>query len=88
MVNSSATAPLLFQVRNRQVLNNIEDDWRSNGLHPLTPEGGFPANMAHEVTRVSDDELRVVNTEGEVSVFRVTAATNQRGKAQGNGGRS
>lgn len=65
---------LTFQVRNSQILDNIEADWREHGLYQLTAVDGFPADLAHAVERVSADELRVTNTEGQLSVFKVRKA--------------
>lgn len=48
----------------RRWLDNVETHWRNNGVHPLTPAGEFEPNNAHEVTRVSADELLVVTTGG------------------------
>jgi hypothetical protein len=48
----------------RRYLDNIERDWLRGGLCPLTPEGEFDTNNAHEVTRVSPDELLITNTRG------------------------
>jgi hypothetical protein len=60
-----------FKVRSQQILDNTEADWRDGGLHPRTPEGGWPANLAHTITRESDDRLVVVNTEGFTMIFEV-----------------
>lgn len=48
----------------RRYLDNIERDWSKDGLFPLTPAGEFDLNKAHSVTRVSVDELVIVNTAG------------------------
>jgi hypothetical protein len=60
-----------FTVRNREILGAVEEDWGLHGLHDLTPEGGFAANLAHSIERTSPDTLRVFNTEGDVLTWTV-----------------
>jgi hypothetical protein len=53
----------------RRYLDNIQADWLRNGLFPLTPAGEAGVNNAHTVTRVSEDELVIVTTEGHTLRF-------------------
>lgn len=49
----------------RRWMDNIEASWRTSGMYPLTPVGGFDFNKAHSVDRVSVDELVIVTTAGK-----------------------
>lgn len=53
----------------RRWLDNIARHWSADGVFPLTPAGEFDCNKAHSVTRVSDDELIIVNTSGKMLRF-------------------
>ena len=48
----------------RRWLDNAERGWLEHGLNPLTAPGEFDSNLAHEVTRVSPDELLITSTSG------------------------
>lgn len=60
---SRSTKPDTIEVL-RRYLDNIERDWLRNGMFPLTAAGEPDPNGAHEVLRVSPDELLVTNTRG------------------------
>ena len=59
------------KVSKRQYLDNLERDWTRAGLWPLTQSGDLEPNNAHEVTRVSPDELIIVTTSGRKIRFIV-----------------
>lgn len=60
-----------FKVKSPKNLDTIESTWRKNDTRPLTEPGQLPINRAHEVTRVSDMELRIVTTENVTLLFTV-----------------
>lgn len=51
--------------RLRKWLDNMEQEWTKHGMFPLTAEGEFDLNKAHEVVRVSVDELLITTTAGK-----------------------
>jgi hypothetical protein len=53
-----------FKLKDERYIDNMEAEWRRNGLHPLVQPGEFDPNNAHEVTRVSRTELQVTTTGG------------------------
>lgn len=48
----------------RRWLDQTEAHWTRGGMLPLVGPGEFDTNQAHEVTRISPDELHIVTTGG------------------------
>ena len=67
------TTETTIKVKTTRQLSNIAADWleASGGLQPLTPDGGFPRNLAHKIEWISESELVITNTEGEIVRFVV-----------------